>query len=216
MPAVPLPRSREHGVDEKYTEVVARRMLQMTKTINSNSTSPRIAEHGVACYASTAASRCPPMSPGPPTPGPKRGGGYAASRNSRTSRAGRCRPMASLPYDPFTTLLNQPADKIRVVHRRPSGGTGADVKCDGEDLCADDAHVDGARRQLHLLPRRHQFANWSRARPQRVTAWHGVDILVRDLNANYLGSLTSVFPREPRKGPMGDVYKVDCATCTTA
>jgi photosynthetic reaction center cytochrome c subunit len=36
--------------------------------------------------------------------------------------------------------------------------------------------------------------------------------MVRDLNVNYLTPLTSVFPAN-RKGPLGDVAKVDCATC---
>ncbi|MFM7972662.1 MAG: photosynthetic reaction center cytochrome c subunit family protein, partial [Betaproteobacteria bacterium] len=47
--------------------------------------------------------------------------------------------------------------------------------------------------------------------PQRTTAWYGIR-MVRDLNLEYMEDLTSVFPAE-RKGPLGDVAKVNCATC---
>jgi photosynthetic reaction center cytochrome c subunit len=36
--------------------------------------------------------------------------------------------------------------------------------------------------------------------------------MVRQINANYLEPLTGVFPKE-RLGPLGDVAKVNCATC---
>jgi photosynthetic reaction center cytochrome c subunit len=46
-----------------------------------------------------------------------------------------------------------------------------------------------------------------------VTAWHGIR-LVRDLNQQYLTAdpLITIFPPN-RRGPMGDVAKVNCATC---
>ena len=55
------------------------------------------------------------------------------------------------------------------------------------------------------------FGDWSQSTPQRVVAWHGIN-MVRDLNVNYLGSLSGVFP-PARLGPHGDVAKVNCATC---
>jgi photosynthetic reaction center cytochrome c subunit len=55
------------------------------------------------------------------------------------------------------------------------------------------------------------FASWTEAPPQRVTAWHGIR-MARDLNNAYMEPLTGVFP-ENRLGPKGDVAKVNCATC---
>jgi photosynthetic reaction center cytochrome c subunit len=44
-----------------------------------------------------------------------------------------------------------------------------------------------------------------------VTAWHGIR-MARDLNLNYMETLTEVFPAN-RKGELGDVAKLNCATC---
>ena len=55
------------------------------------------------------------------------------------------------------------------------------------------------------------FASWSEAPPQRVTAWHGIR-MARDLNVAYMEPLTATFPPN-RLGVKGDVAKVNCATC---
>jgi photosynthetic reaction center cytochrome c subunit len=55
------------------------------------------------------------------------------------------------------------------------------------------------------------FKSWDGAPPQRTTAWHGIR-MARDLNNNYLEPLTKDFPAN-RLGPLGDVAKVNCATC---
>jgi photosynthetic reaction center cytochrome c subunit len=45
------------------------------------------------------------------------------------------------------------------------------------------------------------FEEWSESTPQRATDWYGIR-MVRDLNANYLGPLASVFPHD-QLGPLG-------------
>ena len=55
------------------------------------------------------------------------------------------------------------------------------------------------------------FKSWEGSPPQRTTAWHGIR-MARDLNNAYLEPLTKSFPPE-RLGPLGDVAKVNCATC---
>ena len=55
------------------------------------------------------------------------------------------------------------------------------------------------------------FQTWEGGPPQRVTAWHGIR-MARDLNNEYMNSLTNVFPVH-RKGELGDVAKVNCGTC---
>jgi photosynthetic reaction center cytochrome c subunit len=55
------------------------------------------------------------------------------------------------------------------------------------------------------------FKTWEGSPPQRTTAWHGIR-MARDLNNAYLEPLTKTFPAN-RLGPLGDVAKVNCATC---
>ena len=52
---------------------------------------------------------------------------------------------------------------------------------------------------------------WDQSTPQRATAWYGIR-MVRDINTSYLAPLTDTFPAD-RKGALGDVAKINCATC---
>lgn len=196
--------------DEKYTKVVARRMLQMTRAINTQY-KPHVAETGVTCYTCHRGQPVP-ANIWSTNPGMKQAGGFAASRDGQNLAHQPIPAYASLPYDPFTPLLSKPGETIRVVATTAlPGGTGADVK-KTEATYALMMHMSTALGvNCTFCHNTRQFANWQQSRPQRVTAWHGIE-LVRDVNANYLGSLTDVFPAN-RKGPMGDVMKVDCATC---
>ena len=196
--------------DEKYTKVVARRMLQMTKAINSTY-STHVAQTGVTCYTCHRGQPVP-ANIWATNPGPKQAGGFAASRDGQNLAHQPIPAYASLPYDPFTTLLNKPADPIRVVATTAlPGGTGQGIK-QTEKTYALMMHMsEGLGVNCTFCHNSRQFSDWSQSRPQRVTAWHGIQ-MVRDINANYLGSLTNVFP-DYRKGPTGDVAKVDCATC---
>jgi photosynthetic reaction center cytochrome c subunit len=55
------------------------------------------------------------------------------------------------------------------------------------------------------------FKTWESSPPQRTVAWHGIR-MARDLNNQYLEPLAKSFPAH-RLGPLGDVAKVNCATC---
>jgi photosynthetic reaction center cytochrome c subunit len=55
------------------------------------------------------------------------------------------------------------------------------------------------------------FSSWEEAPPQRVTAYHGIQML-RDVNTNFLAPLQPVYP-QVRLGPMGDAPKAQCLTC---
>jgi photosynthetic reaction center cytochrome c subunit len=55
------------------------------------------------------------------------------------------------------------------------------------------------------------FSDWQASTPQRVTAWHGIQ-MARSLNVDYLVPITDVFPAK-RLGPTGDVAKINCSTC---
>lgn len=55
------------------------------------------------------------------------------------------------------------------------------------------------------------WATWQNAPPYRINALYGAR-MVRDLNTTTMLPLTSVFPAS-RHGPLGDVGKIQCATC---
>jgi photosynthetic reaction center cytochrome c subunit len=195
--------------DEVYTKIVARRMLQMTRTINTKYKS-HVAETGVTCYTCHRGQPVPAnvwsINPGPP-----QAGGMAASRDGQ-NLAEAVVGYSSLPYDPFTTFYNTNPANIRVVASTAlPGGTGASIK-DTEKTYALMMHMSkslGAN--CTFCHNSRQFSDWSESRPQRVTAWHGID-MVRTINGTYIDSLASVFPAN-RKGPMGDVLKSNCGTC---
>ena len=195
--------------DELYTKVVARRMLQMTKAINSNHSS-HVQATGVTCYTCHRGHPVP-ANTWSTNPGPEQAGGMAADRGGQNLAGYKPPAYSSLPFDPFTTLL-APDAKIRVVASTAlPGGTGGSIK-DTEKTYALMMHMSKALGvNCTFCHNSRQFSSWEQSRPQRVTAWHGIK-MVGDINTTYLNSLTDVFPAN-RKGPMGDVLKVNCATC---
>jgi photosynthetic reaction center cytochrome c subunit len=203
-----------HNVDDMasdaiYTKVVARRMLQMTRAINTQYKS-HVAETGVTCYTCHRGHPVP-ANTWSTNPGPAQAGGMAASRNGQ-NLASPSVGYTSLPYDPFTTFYMNKDAKIRVVATTPlPGGTGASVK-DTEKTYGLMIHMSEALGvNCTFCHNTRQFSNWAESRPQRVTAYHGIE-MVRDINGTYIGSLANVFPAN-RKGPAGDVLKANCATC---
>lgn len=198
--------------DEKYTKVVARRMLQMTQAINST-WSPHVQKVGVTCYTCHRGMAVPAnkwaMSPGAPHPGSILGNRHGQNELSADAA------YSDLPTTGFGDYLAG-ANNIRVY------GTTALPKYDGTG-----ASVQTAEKTYGLMMHMSKalgvnctfchntqaFAAWNLSRPQRVTAWYGIR-MVRDINNTYISSLKSVFPdNHDRKGPLGDPYKVNCTTC---
>jgi photosynthetic reaction center cytochrome c subunit len=196
--------------DEKYTKVVARRMLQMTQTINSK-WSPHVKQTGVTCYTCHRGNAVPAnkwaLGSGAPNPGSITGN--RNGQNELSADAG----YTALPADMFADYLNG-AKQIRVADSTalPSGGGhGASVQ-GTEKTYALMMHISGALGvNCTYCHNTQSFRAWDLSRPQRVTAWYGIR-MVRDINQTYIGSLQSVFPAY-RKGPQGDPYKVNCTTC---
>ena len=195
--------------DEVYTKVVARRMIQMTRAINTQYKS-HVAETGVTCYTCHRGNAVP-ANVWATNPGPKQAGGMAASRDGQNLGGQSVPAYASLPYDPFTTLL-APNANIRVVATTAlPGGTGGTIQ-DTEKTYALMMHMsDGLGVNCTFCHNSRQFSSWEESRPQRVTAWHGIK-MVSEVNHTYMDPLAPVFP-DNRKGPQGDVLKVNCATC---
>ncbi len=204
--------------DEKYTKVVARRMIQMTQNINVSWTS-HVQQVGVTCWTCHRGNGVPQYKWAMANPDEAHGmvQGKRGQNGPNASVA-----YASLPYDPFSSYLKDDGvNNIRVQsgdsHPSPSWvvseksaektyglmmhlSTGLGVNC---TYCHNSA----------------SFRTWNMSSPKRVTAWYGLRMVARS-NQQYMTPLASVFPAvhagQPspwRKGPMGDVYKINCLTC---
>ena len=194
--------------DSLYTKVVARRMLEMTRNINTH-WKTHVAETGVTCYTCHRGQNvpanlwfAPPIDP------------HAAGMVG--SRAGQNAPalsvaFASLPNDPFTPYLDASND-IRVIGNTalPTGNRKSTKQTEytyglmmhmSQSLGVNCTYCHNSR----------SFAEWDGSTPQRATAWYGIRMM-RELNTDYLDPLAGVYPAN-RLGPTGDVPKANCATC---
>lgn len=194
--------------DELYTKVVARRMLQMVRHINTD-WKAHVAQTGVTCYTCHR-GQLVPAHVWFENPGPVQASGFAqvpAGKNHPAATAGD----TSLPFDPFTPFLEHD-ENIRIE------STTALPVSDNQSIKQTDwtyalmMHFSQALGvNCTYCHNSRSFADWSQSTPQRVTAWYGIR-MARDLNVNYLDPLNSVLPHG-RLGPLGDSPKVNCATC---
>ena len=188
--------------DALYTKVVARRMLQMTRTINADNQA-HVATTGVTCYTCHRGQNVPSqiwfLDPGPKTAdGPA---GNRAGQNWPAPAIG----LTSLPFDPFTPFLEQD-NEIRVISTTalPSGDHKS-VK-QTEWTYALMMHISQALNvNCTYCHNTRSFAEWDASTPQRAVAWHAIRT-VREINADYLVPLKPVFPAN-RLGPTGDAPK---------
>jgi photosynthetic reaction center cytochrome c subunit len=201
----------ELSSDSLYTKVVARRMLQMTRDINTN-WQPHVAQTGVTCYTCHRGQPVPAniwfTDPGRPhTAGLL---GNPAGQNGPARAAG----LASLPSDPLTPFLmgggKDAGIRINSDTALPSGNRQSIKQAEwtyslmvnmSESLGVNCTYCHNSR----------SFRDWEQSSPTRASAWHGIQ-MVRDLNASYLEPLQPVFPPH-RLGALGDVAKVNCSTC---
>jgi len=194
--------------DEKYTKVVARKMLQMTHKINADY-KQHVADTGVTCYTCHRGNNIPQNVWFTAKPEARSQGmlGDRAGQNT-VSVAGA---YSSLPEDPFTPYLLEAKD-IRVIGDTalPTGNRHSTKQTEWTYSLM--SHMSTALGvNCTYCHNSRSFAEWSQSPPQRGTAWHGIR-MVRDLNNEYMVPLTEVFPAH-RLGPTGDVGKANCLTC---
>jgi len=192
----------------KYTKVVARRMIEMTQHINSGWKN-HVAETGVTCYTCHRGKPVPEQIwfKEPPQANGADFIGGRAGQNLAAMSVG----LSSLPSDPFTPFLLDSLD-IRVNGNTalPSGNRHS-IK-QAEWTYGLMTHMSSALGvNCTYCHNSQSFSNWEGNPPQRVTAWHGIR-MARELNLNYLEPLQATFPSQ-RKGELGDVAKLNCATC---
>jgi photosynthetic reaction center cytochrome c subunit len=200
--------------DALYTKVVARRMLQMTQFINANWT-PHVGQTGVTCYTCHRGLNVPAnlwfLNPGPRNPDSLLGD--RAGQNAPAPSVG----LASLPNQIYSDYL------LNALPIRVNGPTAMPLR--GEQ--AHRASIKQAEHTYALMTHMstslgvnctfchnsQSFQSWEISSPQRMTAWHGIR-MARSINQEYFAKdpLLSIFPPY-RRGPLGDVAKIHCATC---
>ena len=198
--------------DSLYTKVVSRRMLQMTRHINTD-WKTHVAETGVTCYTCHRGKNVPDNVWFAPQLDAHAGGmlGNHAGQNSPAASVA----LASLPYDPFTPFLDTPVasqNDIRVIGPTPlPTGNRRSIK-QTEFTYGLMMHMSKSLGvNCTYCHNTRSFAEWDSSTPQRGTAWYGIR-MARDLNTAYLDPLAGTFPAN-RLGPSGDVPKINCATC---
>ncbi|MDX2289874.1 MAG: photosynthetic reaction center cytochrome PufC [Hyphomicrobiaceae bacterium] len=205
--------------DEKYTKVVARKMIQMTQAINATYTS-HVQGTGVTCWTCHRGKAVPDYK--------WAAAGVGKSMGMLQGDTGQNRPAAtvayaSLPYDPFSSYLKDGGvENIRVASASPLPSKDHVVSLkSAEKTYGLMMHLSqGLGVNCTYCHNTASFRAWDMSSPKRTTAWHGLR-MVASTNAEYMTPLASVFPAvhpgggaSPwRKGPQGDVYKVNCATC---
>ena len=199
--------------DSKYTKVVARRMIEMTQHVNAD-WKKHVGDTGVTCYTCHRGKPVPAEVWFAP-PDRKYAANSVMGDLAGQNIANKAAVLSSLPYDPFTPYLKD-AQPIRVNGNEALKLTGAGANRastkQAEFTYSLMMHMsDSLGVNCTYCHNTRNFASWTEAPPQRVTAWHGIR-MARDLNNAYLEPLTAAFPAQ-RLGPKGDVAKVNCATC---
>ncbi len=195
--------------DSLYTKKVARRMLQMTRHINQD-WKQHVANTGVTCYTCHRGQPVPTNIWFDDMSGPH-AGGFAAT-NYGFGHPAPTNGETAMSSDPFKAYLEENAQaRVTSVSALPTSGMGASIQ-KAEQIYPLMIHLSEALGvNCTFCHNSRQFADWSQSTPQRVTAWHGIQ-MVRDINTAYLDSLKGVFPPN-RLGQAGDVPKANCATC---
>jgi len=198
--------------DEKYPKVVARRMIQMTRHINTD-WKTHVAETGVTCWTCHRGQAVPS---GDWFNGLGQQAGLSnfahrpAGKNAPAPNAGG----SALPSDPLSQYLTLGDSEIRIQGQtalRTRDVPPVSVKS-AESTYALMMYMSGSLGvNCTYCHNTRALARWDESTPQRVTAWHGIR-MVRDLNTAFLTPLEPLFPPN-RLGPHGDGPKVGCATC---
>ena len=197
--------------DNLYTKIVSRRMIQMTQNINAN-WQPHVQQTGVTCYTCHRGNPIPSNvwfnDPGPRVPG---GNMISAGPATGQNLVARNADNDSLPFDPFTPYLERDYP-IRVQGIQALPGDNRHSIKEAEWTWALMMHFSQSLGvNCTYCHNSRAFSDWSQSTPQRVSAWYGIR-MVRDLNNDYLKSLTNAWPAN-RLGTEGDAPKLACATC---
>jgi photosynthetic reaction center cytochrome c subunit len=197
------------AADSPYTKVVSRQMLAMTRYINSVGGQQHVGETGVTCWTCHRGQNVPPETWTRAVPGGRQAGivGGQGGQNIAAASVN----YSSLPYDPFTPFL-MGNESVRIQSRTDAPWENRTSIKQTEWVYSFMTHISQSLGvNCTYCHNSRSFFPWEGSSPARVTAWHGIN-LARDLNVEYVMPLADVLPAD-RKGPMGDVLKINCATC---
>lgn len=194
--------------DSLYTKTVARKMVQMTQTINSQWKS-HVAQTGVTCFTCHRGQPVPQYVWFKPDAQP-RGANFIGNKMGQNAPAGSVK-LASLPNDPFSPYLLGAAP-IRVQATTALPGVHVASIASTEKTYGLMTHMSASLGvNCTYCHNTQSFGKWDGAPPQRVTAFHGIR-MVQEINNAFMVPLTDTFPAN-RKGELGDVAKANCSTC---
>ena len=195
--------------DEVYTKVVARRMLQMTQTINTG-WKTHVADTGVTCWTCHRGQHIP-VNYWSEVPPQNLQGNFMGNRNGQNT-AVPASGYTTLNTDPFTPYLkgDEPIRVQGTQSMRPDA-PGVSIQATEKSYGLMMHMSTSLGVNCAFCHNTANFQSWDYSNPARVTAWHGIR-MARAINNEYMDPLASVFPAN-RLGPLGDVFKVNCATC---
>jgi photosynthetic reaction center cytochrome c subunit len=195
--------------DEKYTKVVARRMLQMTRDINTK-WKQHVGGVGVTCWTCHRGQAVPSGDwfAHPEGTPQKTNLGYRASQNAGGVKA---TGNTSLPNDALSAYLDRD-QPIRIQGTKPLAGAKHDGVKQAEWTYSLMIYMSNSLGvNCTYCHNTRALARWQESTPQRATAWYGIR-MVRDINNAYLNPLKPKFPAN-RLSAEGDGPKVGCETC---
>lgn len=194
--------------DAIYTKEIARHMLLMTQYINKNWKS-HVGAAGVTCGTCHRGQGAPQFTWTAQLP-PGGLHGYAATTTGENYPSAAA-DQSALPSDPFTPfLLNAAPINVQGSTALPDGNrTSIEQTNWTYALMMHFAHSLGVG--CNYCHNSRAFSIWDQGTPNRVKAWYGIQ-MVRALNNNFMVPITNLFPAG-RRGPMGDVPKINCETC---
>jgi photosynthetic reaction center cytochrome c subunit len=195
-----------YNSDEKYQKRVARKMIAMTRHINTDWTA-HVGKTGVTCFTCHRGQAVPPNVWFQAT---QYDGGIMQKRPIQRPPTPAAADTA-LPADSLTEYLLHD-DSIRV--NGPTAlqtGNRQSVQHARQTYTLMMVMSESLGVNCDFCHNTRAIFSWDLSTPQRVTAWYGIR-MVRDLNNNVMEPLKSELPAE-RLGPGGDVPKIYCATC---
>jgi photosynthetic reaction center cytochrome c subunit len=195
--------------DEKYTKVVARRMLQMTRQINTE-WKTHVKGTGVTCWTCHR-GQAVPSGDWFANPGPKTANNALGNRAGQNTPGVKANGNSALPYDALSAYLTG-TNEIRIQATAPlATGNYMPIKQAEWTYSLMMYMSNSLGVNCMYCHNTRALARWDESTPQRETAWYGIR-LTRMLNNDYLIPIQSLLPAH-RLSAEGDGPKVGCETC---
>ncbi|RBP02890.1 photosynthetic reaction center cytochrome c subunit [Roseiarcus fermentans] len=198
--------------DGKYTKKVARRMIQMVQHVNTDYKA-HVANTGVVCWTCHRGNPIPKYTWTNGEGYPQATGGFATTNRGmgHPSWANGSTALLQDPYGPLDSQASVVNVRVQPTRALPLNSNGPSYQDAENTYSLMIAMSKGLGVNCTFCHNSRAFWSWEESLPQRVTAWHGMQ-MARDLNVSYLDPLKDLLPAE-RLGKLGDAPKANCMTC---